>query len=427
MIVERANDAMVVHVKVVQGMQLLIAIAALPLSTVAAPKSPVAVAAPSMVFFLTDDQDYIIGGFDRMEKTKRLIGDRGATFSNALVHSPICAISRSELQSGRYLYNIKSNDLPTPVRQHSGAGNGGQHHVNYTGLVAQHNFGRYLHERAGYTCGMFGKWMNEYNVAVAPGWDRWFAGMGYGNLTYADSDSPTGTYVACPFALGSCAAAPHMGYTTSLIGNKSLEWIRKVAPSHATTPFFAYVAVTAPHLPDVPPPWYACGNASCPSVWPTSHPREHAPDWYADCAAVRSPRLPNFDMDGAGFHEQIATQLPFDDEAIRYVDELAVMRCLTLLAVDDTVAELAEALDDLGVAEQTYFIYSSDRARGTRLTASPPHRLRPRLLFCACVHLRGKPPLTVTLAVVAARGWACRWLQSRPSPAAGQQVQLILA
>lgn len=51
----------------------------------------------------------------------------------------------------------------------------------------------------------------------------------------------------------------------------------------------------------------------------------------------------------------------FDDEAIRYVDKLAVMRCLTLLAVDDTVAELSEALDALQIADHTYFVYSSDR------------------------------------------------------------------
>ena len=45
---------------------------------------------------------------------------------------------------------------------------------------------------------------------------------------------------------------------------------------------------------------------------------------------------------------------------IRYVDKLAVMRCLTLLAVDDTVAELSAALDRLGLTHNTYFIYSSD-------------------------------------------------------------------
>eukprot|EP01046_Picozoa_sp_COSAG06_P097717 COSAG06_NODE_43815_length_368_cov_1.684015_1_plen_122_part_11 len=92
MMVRTANERTNGAAMVVQGMQLLIAIATL-LPTTAAPKSPAAAAAaavaskPSMVFFLTDDQDLIIGGFDRMEKTKRLIGDRGATFSNALVHS----------------------------------------------------------------------------------------------------------------------------------------------------------------------------------------------------------------------------------------------------------------------------------------------------------------------------------------------------
>ena len=66
-------------------------------------------------------------------------------------------------------------------------------------------------------------------------------------------------------------------------------------------------------------------------------------------------------MDGTGFHDQIASQLPFNDEAIRYVDKVAVMRCLTLLAVDDTVAELSDALDELQVSDHTYFVYSSDR------------------------------------------------------------------
>ena len=33
-----------------------------------------------------------------MHKTKALLGDAGASFENAFVHSPICAVSRSELQ-----------------------------------------------------------------------------------------------------------------------------------------------------------------------------------------------------------------------------------------------------------------------------------------------------------------------------------------
>ena len=322
---------------------------------------------PNIVFFLADDQDAIIGGWDQMRKTKALLGEGGATFSNAFTHTPICAVSRSELQSGRYLQNIKSSNLPTPVSGSGhGSGNGGQHHVNYTGLVAPVNFGTHLHA-AGYTTGVFGKWMNEYNgelgppsdpakLAVAPGWDRWFAGMGYGNLTYLDNESPTGTYVACPYP-GTCAQAAHQGYTTAILGNKTIEWIRKVA-TDTPKPFFAYVGATAPHLPDQPPPWYCPGG--CPSVWPTAHAPKTPPTWYKDCANVTSPRLPNFNKAGPGFHAGIAGQAPFSDEDIRYVDKLALMRCLTLLGVDDTVAEISAELDALGVSDNTYLLYSSD-------------------------------------------------------------------
>ena len=103
-----------------------------------------------MIFFLTDDQDKIIGGWDQMHKTKAMLGAAGVSFQNAFIHSPICAVSRSELQSGRYLRNIKSNDLNTPVTGGMGeAGNGGQRHVNFTGLVAPQSIGGYLYN-AGY-------------------------------------------------------------------------------------------------------------------------------------------------------------------------------------------------------------------------------------------------------------------------------------
>jgi N-acetylglucosamine-6-sulfatase len=46
-------------------------------------------------------------------------------------------------------------------------------------------------------------------------------------------------------------------YTTSLVGNKTIDWLKKVVgtgPTHP--PFFAYVAPHAPHLPATPAPWY---------------------------------------------------------------------------------------------------------------------------------------------------------------------------
>lgn len=110
----------------------------------------------------TDDQDYVIGGWDEMPQTKALIGDAGVTFSSWRIHTPICAVSRSALQSGRYLQNIKSSDFPTPVTSFTGSGAVG--HVDFLGKVAPVNFGVNLAE-AGYTCGLFGKWMNEHEAS----------------------------------------------------------------------------------------------------------------------------------------------------------------------------------------------------------------------------------------------------------------------
>jgi N-acetylglucosamine-6-sulfatase len=142
----------------------------------------------------------------------------------------------------------------------------------------------------------------------------------------------------------------------------SLNWIRQEVAKQRTghRPFFAYIAVTAPHLPCEPPSWYCPGG--CPSVWPNTRPYKPGyPSWFAQCANVTSPRLPNFDRVGPDFHSGIASQAPFDDLALRYVDKLAIMRCLTLLAVDDTVAELHEAVEkELKIADRTFFIFTSD-------------------------------------------------------------------
>lgn len=49
-------------------------------------------------------------------------------------------------------------------------------------------------------------------------------------------------------------------YMTSVIGNKSVDWLRQVTQLQESggsqTPFFAYIALHAPHVPATPAPWY---------------------------------------------------------------------------------------------------------------------------------------------------------------------------
>ena len=60
---------------------------------------------PNIILLLTDDQDAIVGGMAHMPKLEKLLQQRGITFQNGFVHTPICCCSRSSIVSGRYLHN----------------------------------------------------------------------------------------------------------------------------------------------------------------------------------------------------------------------------------------------------------------------------------------------------------------------------------
>ena len=76
--------------------------------------SPLAPAKPNIAFFLTDDQDQMLGGSfptlngaTPMPQTRSLLAEQGATAGNFFVHTPICCPSRSELLTGKYFHNLK--------------------------------------------------------------------------------------------------------------------------------------------------------------------------------------------------------------------------------------------------------------------------------------------------------------------------------
>ena len=76
--------------------------------------APAAPAKPNIAFFLTDDQDQMLGGSfptlngaTPMPQTRSLLAEQGATAGNFFVHTPICCPSRSELLTGKYFHNLK--------------------------------------------------------------------------------------------------------------------------------------------------------------------------------------------------------------------------------------------------------------------------------------------------------------------------------
>lgn len=145
------------------------------------------------------------------------------------------------MPSRRYFHNLK------------GTG-GGCMHINED-LVNNQTFALYLHNQ-GYTVGMFGKYLNSNPKAnqVPPGIDAYMTNGG-GNYMAPQFDTKGVADLAPYFMQDGSWNGNKSDYTTAVVGNTSMAWLKKVA--HGPRPFFAYIAPKACHEPFTPAPWYA--------------------------------------------------------------------------------------------------------------------------------------------------------------------------
>eukprot|EP01079_Euglenida_sp_SAG-EU17-18_P002380 gene2380-3185_t len=134
------------------------------------------------------------------------------------------------------------------------------------------------------------------NATAAP---TWFANGGddYYSLTFSVKNIdglPDGQWQGTP-----------KDYTTSVVGNRSIEWIRKV--SQGARPFFAYSSTKAPH---------------------------HGQGEFAEA--------------------------PLTEDVVGCIDHAFKQRWRALMPVDDLVSGLLDTVDELGIAGTTYASFSSD-------------------------------------------------------------------
>eukprot|EP01062_Namystynia_karyoxenos_P013945 TRINITY_DN15006_c0_g1_i1.p1 TRINITY_DN15006_c0_g1~~TRINITY_DN15006_c0_g1_i1.p1 ORF type:complete len:577 (+),score=144.50 TRINITY_DN15006_c0_g1_i1:70-1731(+) len=320
-----------------RGAAALAALAAHSASAVAAKR-------PNIVFFLTDDQDQMLGGsfpehggVTPMPKARALLAKQGSTATNFFIHTPVCCPSRAETLTGRYFHNVKTEGKCT--EGYGSAASGCCFHVD-TSRVLNQTFAATL-SAAGYTVGLFGKFLNSWpgdsKGPAPPGFDAWLANGG-------------GSYYQPSFAaqgvadLGFPDGAWHGkadDYSTAVIGNASVKWIRKVGKG--SKPFFAYIAPKACHEPFAPASWYA--DYWDPS-WPQTEPRPESWNSSAESRKKHHRIVAVAPMINPGEAEQIT--LSFKD------------RWRTLMSVDDVVGEVLQAVTDLQAMKHTYFISSSD-------------------------------------------------------------------
>ena len=123
-----------------------------------------------------------------------------------------------------------------------------------------------------------------------------------------------------------------------------MAWIRKVVQEDASKPFFAYIAPKAAHEPFNPAPWY---EGHWDDSWPQKEPRNN-PAWNSSAESRKN------------HHGNIATNPMLTEEASDVITGVFQNRWRTLMSVDDIISDVIDLCEELGVADNTYFFYSSD-------------------------------------------------------------------
>ena len=288
---------------------------------------------PNIIFFYADDLDLQLNTPDlTLTKSKAWIQDEGATFENAFVTVPICCPNRASTLTGLYQNNHG-------VFNNSWDGNcPGQAWVN--GPEKQ-TYGSIIKDQANYTTAYIGKYLNDYGIDetpgnvthIPPGWDEWFV-QGKTSRYYDYFVSNNGIYE-------SHGSDYETDYFTDLMKNRSLDFLNDYIQSSKDKPFLLVSAVTAPHFPWDPAPQYA--NA------------------FADEIAPRDPRFNYVEDPSFEKHWFVSAQpRPLNQTTIDEIDEIHRNRLRTMLSVDDLIDEVMTLVEDAGLLDNTYVIFSSD-------------------------------------------------------------------
>lgn len=291
---------------------------------------------PNIVLILTDDLDVSMGGMIPLNKTRKLIGEAGITFTNTFVASPLCCPSRASILTGKYPHNhhVINNTLE-----------GNCSNEAWQKTQEPETFPALLQKYSTYQTFFAGKYLNEYGNKqaggvehVPPGWDYWFA---------LERNSKYYNYT-----LSVNGKAQRHGqnysedYLTDVLANVSIDFLQYKSNYR---PFFMMVSTPAPHSP-----WTA------------------APQYEGQFTNVKAPRDPNFNVHGKDKHWLIRqAKTPMANSSVEYLDNAYRMRWRTLLSVDDLVEKVVKKLEVRGELENTYIIFTSDNGYHTGQFSMP--------------------------------------------------------
>ena len=270
---------------------------------------------PNFLFVYTDDQRW-----DAMSVVQREHGDKGRypwfqtpnmdrlaaegmRFRNAFVTNSLCAPSRATFMTGRYNHanGIVNNHTPFPETS-----------VTHSTVLRS----------VGYTTAYIGKWHMGSQSGKRPTFD------------YSASFVGQGRYVDCPIEING-VSTPTKGWVDDVTTDYAIDFIKQ----NRAKPFSVVLGFKACHGPFDPP--------------------ARAKDRFADAKARIVPNLTvraiYRDTDAPA---AVKTKQEIAAGATEVEAHLNYFRCIS--AADDNLGRLLQTLDELGLADDTVVIFSSD-------------------------------------------------------------------
>jgi len=268
---------------------------------------------PNFLFIYTDDQRWDAMGVVQREQGAKArfpwfkspnmdrLAAEGVCFRNAFVTHSLCSPSRAAFLTGRYnhLNGITDNSTPFPANA-----------VTHATLL----------RAAGYRTAYIGKWHMGNQRGQRPGFD------------YSASFVGQGRYNDCPFEING-VATPAKGWVDDVTAAYAIDWLKK----NGDRPFSMVVGFKSPHGPR--------GGKNLPQRLRTLY------------AGETSRPTPNVGVPPVFRAPDPATG-KYSQGLVDNAIHLDYLRHVT--GADENLGKLLGALDELGLAEDTVVVYTSD-------------------------------------------------------------------
>ncbi|KAF2661454.1 arylsulfatase-like protein [Lophiostoma macrostomum CBS 122681] len=295
---------------------------------------------PNVVFILTDDQDLHLNSLEYMPFVQKHLLDQGTFYKRHFCTIALCCPSRVSLWTGKAAHNTNVTDVNPPY--------GG-----YPKFVSQglnDNFLPVWLQEAGYNTYYTGKLFNAHTT------DNYHSPYVNG-FTGSDFllDPYTYQYLNSSYQRNHDPPVRHEGeHTIDLLASKAYGFLEDAVKEDA--PFFLTIAPVAPHsnvridrlegdIDDI-----AAGFS--PPIPLDRH--KHL------FKGVKVPRTDNFNPESPSGVNWVRSLPRQSEENVDFNDHFYRNRLRALLGVDEIVDGVVSRLEEYGILDNTYIIYSTD-------------------------------------------------------------------